>query len=617
MISSVGLTISGLIFTLLIAIIYFSKKKYNEVENKLFGFLLLLTIFLLLLEFYCVFTMRIRNLQPVLNEILCRMYVLGVTIWFFVIAIYVIVLTKKEKYHSVSDLFKAPIVNILMIICFGTFIVSCFLPLTYSSGNNQELYVIGGKAVFSLYFVSMFVGAYLVFILFSNKNKISFFKRLPILFFFAFYFIMLVIQYFYTDINELTFVLGLSVVALYFTIVSQDYKLVTDLEVAKIEAESANRDKTDFLSKMSHEIRTPMNAIMGFSEALLNDKDVTEQKIVEDARNIYIAGNNLVSTINNILDVSNIESGKEVVEDSKYYIGDIIYNLKKYADARIDKTKINFVIDFDQNTPLGLSGDSKKIYKVLLNILSNSTRYTTDGEIKIKEECICDKGIAYLKFVISDTGVGIKEEDFEKVYTKFSKLETDIHGLERGAGLGLTIAKSLVELMGGQIAFTSQYGVGTTFTIEIKNKILDYHKCGDIFSKNNGLLSKEDLNFKNKKVMVVDDNKLNLKVADKFLRSYNIDVTLVESGSSCIERLSNKEEYDLILLDHMMPDLDGIDTLKELKKKDISLPPIIVTAANIDNELKETFVKEGFDGYLTKPLDADKLKGLLIYYFKK
>ena len=619
MLASIGLTLSGLVFTLLIAIIYFSKKKYDNLENKIYSFLLLWTIFLLLLELYCVFTMKIRNIHPLINEILCRGYILGAAVWIVTLVLYVIILSNQEKYKKAKDLTKSPLVVGFILLCLGMYIYSCFLPITYTSGRNNELYVIGGKGVFVLYVVFGFVGIYLIGLLFRNKGKTSFFKRLPIFIFLIFYFIMLVFQYFYADINDLTFMFGVTVVALYFTIVSQDYRLVSDLEIASKEAFEADKEKTEFLSKMSHEIRTPMNAIMGFSESLLLDQNLTKETVQEDSKSIYLAANSLIATINNILDVSKIEAGKEKLVEKNYYIGDIIYDLMSEISNRVDKTQVNFIIDFDENIPCKLYGDKGKIYKILLNILSNSARYTIAGEINFKIEAVCRSGIATLRFTIKDTGVGIKEEDFDKLYTKFAKMETDLQGLERGAGLGLNICKSLVDMMDGDINITSEYGVGTTVTVSIKNKIVDYHKCGNIVDRKEVL---DAINLKvdgtGKRVMVVDDDKLNLKVADKLLRGYNFDVTLVESGTSCLDILKKKEQYDLILLDYLMPDIDGIETINSIKKiKDLDIPPIIAVTSNMDSELKEKFIKEGFAGYLSKPIDNRKLNSLINYYFKK
>lgn len=619
MLASIGLTLSGLIFSLLIAIIYFSKKKYGDLENKLYSFLLLWTIFLLVLELYCVFTMKIRNLHPLLNEILCRGYIFGAATWIVTVVLYVVILNNNKKYTKLKDLLKSPLVVSFVLICLVMFIISCFLPITYTAGKHNELYVIGGSGVKVLYVVFAFVGAYLIYLLFRNKGQTSLFKRLPIFFFLVFYFIMAVFQYFYADINDLTFMFGLTVVAIYFTIVSQDYKLVNDLEVASKLAFEANKEKTEFLSKMSHEIRTPMNAIMGFSESLLMDKELTKEKIVDDSKNIYLATNNLIATINNILDVSKIEAGKEVLEEGNYFIGDIIYDLMNDLENKIDKEQVSFTVDFDENIPGKLYGDKGKIHKVLFNLLSNSVKYTIAGDIILKVEAVCKSGIATLKFTVKDTGIGIKEEDYDKLFLKFAKLETDLQGLERGAGLGLNICKSLVDMMGGHISFSSEYGVGTTFEVTINNKIIDYHKCGDIINRKHDLdPAEKKYDGTGKRIMVVDDDKLNLKVIDKLLRNYNFDVTLVESGNSCIELLKKNDKYDLILLDHMMPDLNGIDTIRMIRRTfGSNIPPIIGVTSSLDDELKEEFEMEGFSACLSKPIDSKKLNSLINYYFRK
>ena len=618
MISSAGLTISGFVFTLLIAIIYFAKKKYSEIENKVYGFMLLWTLLLLLLELCCVFLMHMRNLHPVLNEIFCRFYLFGAIVWTLLAVVYTSILSKREKYSSFIEVFKDPIISIITIVDITSFIISCFLPLTYTSGINNELYVIGGKGVLPLYIVSALVAIYLVYILFQNKNKETFFKRLPILFLLGAYFIMLIIQYLYTDINELTFMFALAVVAMYFTIVSQDFKLVTDLEIAKSEAEQANKEKTEFLAKMSHEIRTPMNVIMGYSESLIADKSSTEDKIVSDAKTIFLAGNNLITTINNILDVSNIETGKVTLNESKYFIGDIIYELQDFVLGRINKDNVSFSIEFDENIPKLLYGDKQKIYKVLLNILSNSIRYTTNGKIVFKIKAICDRGIARLIFVIEDTGIGIKKEDFDKVFEKFAKLESDMQGLEHGAGLGLNIAKSLTDIMNGNISFTSQYNVGSTFTVEINNKIIDYHKSGDILKNKPVNINSVYFDCSGKKVMIVDDNKLNLKVADRLFRNYNFDVTLVQGGQACIELIKQGKKFDLILLDYLMPNLNGVEIIRKLRElPDVTLPPIVATIVNVEGSIKESLIREGFNGYLNKPIDNTKVNGIIGYYFKK
>jgi len=619
MFKNISLSLSGLLFLIVIAVVYYKKKKYNNVENNIYRILIFYTIALLILEISCDIMISYRFQFPLVTEILCRLYILGDAFWFVLLISYMEAFLRPEKFNSILDVFSQKYMIFLVISSSIMFFISCFLELTYTSASTGQFNVIGGASVFVLYAVFAVVCVRIVKVLSKNLNHVTFIKRLPMLLYLILFGIMKIFQYFYTDVNDLGFLFAFCVVSMYFTIENQDIKLVGELEVARKNAEEADKSKTEFLSKMSHEIRTPMNAIMGFTENLIKKDVLDEKETLDDVKKIYSAGKSLLEIINNILLFSRIESGKETVENNEYAISDIMLELESFAIAKIDNSNLEFKINIDEDMPLNFLGDKTKIYRILVNLINNSINYTSNGSIELNITCEeYENNFGVLKFEVKDTGIGMKKEHINMIFDEFSTTNEEKLDI-KVIGLGLLIVKELVNMLDAKVTFSSEYGVGSVFTFVLNQRIVGNRKIKDFEETKKLVLEKNNYYFdcSKYKILVVDDNQLNRKVIQSLLKTYKVQTELLDNGKDCIEKVKQGEIYDLILLDHMMPEMDGIEVIKILRKMKIKkLPPIIMMTANAVTGIKEKYLKEGFDDYLAKPVDTKELNKLMLKYFE-
>ena len=402
---------------------------------------------------------------------------------------------------------------------------------------------------------------------------------------------------------------------------------ITELVVSKELAEQANRAKGLFLAHMSHEIRTPLNVILGISEIQLQKKD-SSSEASEACSMVYNAGNLLLKIIDDILDFSKIEAGKLEINPQAYEVPGLINDVTQLIRFRYNEKPIEFKVKTNENLLLELIGDVHRIKQILNNLLSNAYKYTEAGEVELSVLAEPGQdGIADLTLRVSDTGQGMTEDQTEAIFDEYTRFNMQLNQGIAGTGLGMPITKRLVDMMGGEISIESTVGKGTTFTVYLPQKLSGLEICGKDVIKDLQNLRAGDLSAWEKpkmayqpmphgKVLVVDDLGTNLYVAKGLLLPYGLTVDTVESGYEAIEKIKNGRQYDIIFMDHMMPKMGGMEAAKTLRDMGYARPIIAMTANAVVGQ-EELFLANGFDGFISKPIDIRKLDALLIDFIQK
>lgn len=396
-------------------------------------------------------------------------------------------------------------------------------------------------------------------------------------------------------------------------------ELMRIIEAKADEARAATKSKSDFLASMSHEIRTPINSVLGMNEMILRETE--EENTRKYAEDIQHAGNMLLSLVNNILDFSKIESGKMEIIPVKYDMGILISDIKIIIANRALQKGLKFSVKVAPDMPRVLYGDEIRIKQIITNILTNAVKYTETGSVNFNVDFDkADERSVLLKVSISDTGRGMKEDDLNKLFSPFERIEELRNRHIEGTGLGMSIVQQLLALMGTRLNVKSVYGKGSTFEFVIRQEVVDWTQVGDMGSivsvSRTKRVDTEQFTAPLAKILVVDDIKMNLNVIVGLLKRTKIQVDTALSGAEAID-MARKKEYDILFIDHMMPEMDGIETLEKIKKDRFALcreKPMIALTANAISGAREFYLKKGFVGYLSKPVDPKLLEKIIIEF---
>lgn len=577
--------ITGIMFTLLLILVFKIKKKNNLLSNNTFFILSLSLLIGFILELIINFLSTL-TLKPVMLEVYTKLYLIFIVCWFSIFSVYTFLISKKD------DTLNKTIMILYALLTLVSSLSIILLPLNIDTTNF--IYLSGNSInIFKVLLPSMLCILFLRTIL--NRNVISITKCNYIYVALILLSICTFLELKY-ELNIITTILLFITYLVFLTIENpalKEYEIINNL---RLRALKANMNKTDFLSNISHELRTPLASIISSIDEIKNYNLPPEFK--DTINDIVDSSSSLLDIVGNVIDINKIENKVYDIKEKDYSIKETVEKLIKMNTKKYNKENVIFKYFISESTPQNLFGDKTKIKEIINNVLDNSFKYTDKGSISltINSEIVSD--ICNLIIEIKDTGIGIKSEDLNKIFNG-SDIDNEINSDVDRDGLGLLVTKDLVSLLGGTITVSSYYGSGSVFTIKIPQRL------------KNELETIEQTNttkFINKRILLVDDDRLNNRILKRLLNIYDIELDTCERGIECIDKINNGEHYDLILMDIMMPDMNGIDTLKKLKSNKNFNTKVIALTADALSTSKNKYIKAGFTDYIPKPFKKEELE---------
>lgn len=603
---SLVFTIYGLIFTTMLLITLILKKRKKTVRTKLYTLLVSSAMAMALSEIAVIMVYLKVTPSPQVFSILWKIRMTTIFIYVEVLIWYYDVLMKGEIYNSLKETIIKSKKNLFTIILFTTIMIVYILFGSYSLTGPDNIIYVSNTIGYGVLGICLLTAIYLLVVAIKvRKERKNIFRC------FLLIFILLLtiapLQVLLPNLSFMPFLAMFLLYVIYHNVENPDIELLEEVTILKSNIDKSSNAKLDFLFNLSYDLINPMNVIVSLSDSLSNIEKLDKESVISDTTSIKYAGNTLLDSIDNILDMSD-DNQEANLNLKEYNVLELLNRMKTLAITRIGAKQIIFEMEIDDNINSKLKGDITKIQKVLMNVLTNAAKYTEIGKIRMIVTCTTDKDIQTLHIKITDTGCGIKDEDQTKIFT--DSVET--------SGVGLALSKKYLDIMKGTIKVESVYGAGSSFMIDIPQQIVGTRLISEDKREEQQIKSLEIIDCSNYKALIVDDDNLDIKVTRRLLEKYKFNIEIMNSSLECIDRIKREEEYDIIFMDHKMPDLDGMEAMKVIKSLEgYKIPKIVVLTANAVTGAKEYYKNEGFDDYLSKPIDVNELDKIIKRNLKK